>query len=191
MDAFGAEQKRSEILRLLEAVRGLRPQRLCEIGSAEGGTLFLFSRMADPAARIVSIDIAYSPARRRAFPRFAQAGQTLSCVEADSQRPETARHVQELLGGPLDFLFIDGDHRYTGVARDFELYSPRVRAGGLIGFHDIAPDSRTRFGIPTKSDVGEVPRFWSELKQRYPQCEEFIDSPEQDGYGIGLIRWGG
>jgi hypothetical protein len=33
-------------------------------------------------------------------------------------------------------LFIDGDHRYEGVRRDFEMYSPLVGAGGLIAFHD-------------------------------------------------------
>jgi len=42
-----------------------------------------------------------------------------------------------LNGEPLDFLFIDGDHTYEGVKRDFEMYSPLVRNGGIIAFHDI------------------------------------------------------
>jgi predicted O-methyltransferase YrrM len=37
----------------------------------------------------------------------------------------------------LDFLFIDGDHTYKGVKEDFEMYSPLVRKGGVIAFHDI------------------------------------------------------
>jgi cephalosporin hydroxylase len=192
VNAFAADQKRSEILRLLEMVRDLRPQRLCEIGSAEGGTLFLFAQTCDPTTHLISVDICYSAARRRWFPRFARPGQTITCVEADSHDPATVRRLRELLSGEkLDFLFIDGDHSYNGAAQDFEMYAPLVHSGGLIGFHDIVPDFRTRFGAPTKSDVGEVPRFWAELKKRYPGCEELIDDPDQDGYGIGVLHWDG
>ena len=37
---------------------------------------------------------------------------------------------------PLDFVFIDGDHSYEGVRRDWEDWSPNVRRGGLIALHD-------------------------------------------------------
>jgi hypothetical protein len=30
----------------------------------------------------------------------------------------------------VDFLFIDGDHTYEGVKKDFEMYSPLVRREG-------------------------------------------------------------
>jgi len=40
-----------------------------------------------------------------------------------------------------DLLIIDGDHSVDGVARDFELYSPLVKSGGLIIFDDYgAPE---------------------------------------------------
>ena len=35
---------------------------------------------------------------------------------------------------------IDGDHTYDGVQADFVCYSPKVRVGGLVLFHDtLAP----------------------------------------------------
>ncbi len=37
---------------------------------------------------------------------------------------------------PLDVLFIDGDHRYEAVKRDFDEWLPHVRKGGFILFHD-------------------------------------------------------
>jgi len=37
---------------------------------------------------------------------------------------------------PIDFLFIDGDHDYDAVKRDFEDWAPHLREGGIIIFHD-------------------------------------------------------
>ena len=37
----------------------------------------------------------------------------------------------------LDFVYIDGNHRYEYVKRDIELYYPKIRIGGVIGGHDI------------------------------------------------------
>ena len=57
---------------------------------------------------------------------------------------------------------------------------------GIIAFHDIVPDSFSRTGIKTSSYVGEVPKFWNEIKQDY-KYKEFIESEDQDGCGIGVI----
>jgi predicted O-methyltransferase YrrM len=99
--------------------------------------------------------------------------------------------ARALLGGkPLDFLFIDGDHRYEGAKADFELYSPLVRPGGLIAFHDICPDHKTLYGTDTGCYAGEVYRLWAELKPRF-KTEELIENAGQDGFGIGIIHWQG
>ena len=37
---------------------------------------------------------------------------------------------------PIDLLFVDGDHREEGVRADFEHWSPHVRVGGHVLFHD-------------------------------------------------------
>ena len=36
----------------------------------------------------------------------------------------------------IDFLFLDGDHRYDGVMNDLILWYPKVKRGGVIGGHD-------------------------------------------------------
>ena len=36
----------------------------------------------------------------------------------------------------IDFLFIDGDHRYEGVKRDLQLWFPKIKNGGIISGHD-------------------------------------------------------
>ena len=35
------------------------------------------------------------------------------------------------------------------------------------------------------------PRFWAEVKSRHPGARDFIEDPAQDGYGIGVLEWGG
>ena len=36
----------------------------------------------------------------------------------------------------IDLLFIDGDHSYEGVKKDFELYSKLLSPSGIISIHD-------------------------------------------------------
>lgn len=38
---------------------------------------------------------------------------------------------------PIKMLFIDADHSYEGVKKDFELFEPFVINGGLIAMHDV------------------------------------------------------
>ncbi|HOF00470.1 MAG TPA: class I SAM-dependent methyltransferase [Spirochaetota bacterium] len=37
----------------------------------------------------------------------------------------------------IDFLFIDGDHSYEGVKKDWDLYSPLLKPNSIVLFHDI------------------------------------------------------
>jgi predicted O-methyltransferase YrrM len=182
-----AWQVRSELGRLLETVRSERPQVVLEIGTALGGTLFGFAQVAAPNALLVTIDLpaggfggGYYPARGYLYRRFARGRQTIHPLLGDSHRGETVARIQKLLGGrPVDFLFVDGDHEYKGVVKDYELYAPLVRPGGLIAFHDIVPGDAEL--------VGGVPRFWEELKGSH-ETTELVESWDQQAYGIGVVR---
>lgn len=43
---------------------------------------------------------------------------------------------------PIDFLFIDASHEYEDVLRDFVDWSPHVKPGGVVAFHDVRLDAR-------------------------------------------------
>lgn len=179
-------QIRSELMELAEIIAALKPVRALEIGTARGGTLFLLCRLAAARATVISVDLphgdfgaGYSPLRIPLYKRFAGPGQTLHLIRADSHRTDTLQRVTNILRAePLDYLFIDGDHTYEGVKRDFQMYSPLVRKGGRVVFHDIAPHPQ---GLG-----GEVPRFWSEIKDQYLSREIITDST--GGYGIGVLQ---
>jgi len=62
---------------------------------------------------------------------------TIHLLKGDSQSESMVRRVKNaLISNLVDLLFIDGDHEFAGVERDFLLYSPFVRSGGLIVFDD-------------------------------------------------------
>ena len=182
-----ASQKLTELVRFLQLVRDRAPRRVCEIGTSAAGTLYALTRVAAAEAVILSVDISIPQTARTLREKLAKPGQRIVSIEGDSQSEGTKAAVEEALAGePLDVLFIDGDHSYSGVRTDFELYAPLVRPGGVIGLHDINEDYATRKGISTPAISGEVPRFWRELREQHV-TEELIADPEQDGYGIGVV----
>jgi predicted O-methyltransferase YrrM len=173
-----------ELAQLLDDVKSLHPQTVLEIGTHRGGTLYLWTRLAQPNATLISIDLpggkfggGYSPFRIPIYKKFARANQTLHLLRADSHAATTPEQTERLLAGhPIDFLFIDGDHTYDGVKNDYQMYSPLVRPGGLIVFHDIAGNY---------ADT-QVKRFWDTLTPTHPH-REYIANPGGQ-YGIGLLQ---
>jgi predicted O-methyltransferase YrrM len=182
-------QVESEISSFLDRLSALDARVIVEIGTAKGGTLLLLARSAHPHATLISVDLpdgsfgeGYPVWRIPVYRRFALPTQTLTLIRADSHLDSTRERVRTALEGrQIDLLFIDGDHSYEGVRSDFEDYSPLVRAGGLIAFHDIVE------GPPEA--VGGVPRFWKELRERLGG-EEIVADRAQGTCGIGVIRNG-
>jgi cephalosporin hydroxylase len=122
-------QIKEEILKLLELLKDMEPNVVLEIGTAEGGTLLLFTRVASSDATIISIDLpgGYPAWKIPIYKSFAREKQKIYLIRADSHSYKTLDKVKEILNGrSVDFLFIDGDHTYGGVKKDFEMYSPLV-----------------------------------------------------------------
>jgi cephalosporin hydroxylase len=191
--ARGAIQKPTELAELIALLHPRRPCSVVEIGTAGGGTLYVWCQVAHPSAIIVSIDLpggpfggGIQPAEIATLRSYGLPQQELRFLLADSHDPSTKAELEGILhDSPIEFLMIDGDHTYEGVKRDFELYSPLVAVDGLIAFHDIVPHA-TETGC-------EVDRFWNEVRQGQQHLEivdpgSEADSTSQWG-GIGLIRW--
>jgi predicted O-methyltransferase YrrM len=127
--------------------------------------------------------MAYLAAALRKIPlfrKFTRDRQQLHLMRADSHSLKTKQRVIELLDGEkLDYLFVDADHTYSGVQQDFQMYSPLVRSGGMVAFHDIVT-----YNPHTKC---EVARFWSEIKNHY-QHREFIEELNPRSPPIAVTR---
>jgi len=182
---------------LLRMIEDIRPKTILEIGTSNGGSLFLFTRVASPDALIVSIDLprgqfggGYPRSRGYLYRSFAAPGQRIRLLRADSHQVRTLESAEAALEGRnVDVLFIDGDHAYQGVKLDFEMYGPLVRDRGLIAFHDIVPTS-ARGPRPLNNDLlqgGEVPEFWAEIRHTH-ETQEFVEDWDSGRFGIGAIE---
>jgi predicted O-methyltransferase YrrM len=182
-------QVRKEITDLLKFLDSIKLKTVFEIGTMNGGTLFLFSRIASKDAVLISVDLpwakfgyGYLKCKIPMYESFVMPGQKLHLLRANSHELSTLNKLKQILNGKkVDFLFLDGDHTYNGVKKDFEMYSPIVRKGGIIAFHDIAPH-------PPETGC-DVYRFWNEVKKKHPEsCREFVEDRKQGWAGIGILE---
>ena len=177
---------KEEFVELLKIFKELNPKYILEIGTANGGSLFCFCKLARDDATIISIDLPKGPFgggypewKIPIYQAFTKQNQKIYLLRKDSHQQDTLEEVQKILNdNQLDFLFVDADHSYEGVKKDFEMYSPLVRKGGIIAFHDIAKH-------PPETGC-EVEKFWNEIKNTF-EFRELIRNVNQVGCGIGVI----
>jgi cephalosporin hydroxylase len=173
----GAIQKPRELAEFISLIIGLEPQVIVEIGVHVGGTLYAWQQIAPT---VMGVD--WAPDGPHVFDLD---GSTV--VLGNSHETKTFLAVEKCLDGrPIDCLFIDGDHSYVGVRQDYRMYSPLVRRGGVIAFHDIAPILQGQ----TNVDDIQVKRFWDEIKDE--SAVEIIDTDDHlrshiAGFGIGVL----
>ncbi len=82
----------------------------------------------------------------------------------------------------LDVLFVDGDHRYSGLKADLNNYSPLVKPGGLILVHDIVP--------MTPEKCAETCCAWEDSRLAYQEFVMQFGKPHFDlpgQFGMGMI----
>lgn len=174
-----ALQKGAELAAFLSLVADLEPQVVVEIGSDRGGTLWAWQQLPS-APRVVGVTLPDGPYGSAAMVKVNDHG--CEIVYGDSHDPATRDRLEAVLGGtPVDMLFIDGDHTFQGVKADFELFSPLVRPGGIVAFHDICdhPDHPTV----------KVKAFWDSLEWEGDREEIVVDSaPRRPWGGIGVLR---
>lgn len=66
-----------------------------------------------------------------------------TCENVDSVRhaqmfAKSDEVAQYIAANSLDYVYIDGDHRYKSVMRDIVVWWPKVRPGGILAGHDFS-----------------------------------------------------
>ena len=129
---------------------------IVELGVMHGATTALLRRVMAGDGSVTGID-PHPPGRLRvSFERWVALREVSKCPRG------TATLVRDTSHGaaagwrtPIDFLFIDADHSWSAIARDWADWTPHVIDGGLVALHD----SRS---VPGRPDADSV-RFMREV----------------------------
>ena len=112
-----------------------------QIGIAEGGSAWHARQTVDPEGTLCLIDT-YPKVLGMNLSRQI-AGRLVESVDRGRVEWIRARSDEAVKGWdrPIDFLFIDGDHAYGAVKRDWDDWNVHVKPDGVIAFHDAMLDA--------------------------------------------------
>lgn len=139
-------------LPLFKKYAALTKNIIVEIGAGYGASALMFLLYKQPKVKLYSIDrftmeeYTKPPLGANKPPQAKtcqdNVKQALSIFQKDKHYNDwqlivrDSHDVSENWKKEIDLLFIDGDHSYEGVARDFNNWFSFVRAGGIIFLHD-------------------------------------------------------
>jgi hypothetical protein len=151
-DQYLFQQVYEEILTVSYWIAGFKPHNILEIGF-KGSTFHIFSQLS--TGKKCAVDIFDDGKIKTAH--YMMYGEDFRLFINNSQTIETKNMVKDFCP-QYDLIFIDGDHTYEGVSRDFELYKDLLSPRGFVMFHDIDPEHVFRDGAG-----GQVYKFWQDL----------------------------
>ncbi len=164
---------------LLELYRRQHPVNVLEVGTYHGGTLYHWLQNAWGGTTVVSLDsYAVGVDNRPLYKQWVPVGVELVVLEGNSNTITTASEVAAY--SPFDWVMIDAGHFLEEVTRDWQLYRPMVRHGGMLVLHDILTH-------PAWPSI-EVGQLWEKIKAEYMTFEIVADrNAEWGGLGVVLL----
>jgi predicted O-methyltransferase YrrM len=165
LDSPATQVTSKELELLLKYSKGARV--IAEIGCFEGSSAAALA-VADPTVeRLYSVDPFF---RGRLGICYGELIARLHCRRSGATAVRFKKgfsfDVAPAVQDTIDFLFIDADHSYEAVSRDWKDWVPKLRKGGIVALHDCKPrsDSHSYLGsmkfydwdISRMSDVQEI-----------------------------------
>jgi MMP 1-O-methyltransferase len=115
---------------------------IVEIGSWKGrSTVWLAAGARLAGQRVHAIDRhtqSLEDPSANTLAEFLQNIEMAGVADAIEPLVMSSAEAAGIVRGPVELLFVDGDHSFDGVRRDAEIWLPRVMDGGLVMFHDVA-----------------------------------------------------
>jgi len=180
---FGMNQVEKEIKDVYNYLKSLgKLNNYMEIGTDRGGTMYYLSSLF--SGKKISVDLPQAKFGNTDYnvclrnQKLRNLIDNIHIISGDSHSIEIKEKVDKILEGEkIDVLFIDGDHTYEGVKKDYEMYKDFVKDNGLILFHDI---NDSQYHREKNCYVG---KFWNELNGRKIEFNE-----KQTWAGIGVLE---
>ena len=176
-------QRREELDSFKRLLRTQEVRAYLEIGAREGDTFHEVMLALAPGSRGIAVDLpgarwGKSNSRHllgRALRDLTGRGYRVHAILGDSHDEAIIAEVRK--HAPFDAVFIDADHSYSAVLRDWLTYGALAP---LVAFHDIdGIGQHTKDGTPV-----EVPELWADLEARFAS-KRFVCA--ERGMGIGVL----
>ncbi len=149
---------------LLQAYAEKAQRVIVEIGAAYGGSSLNFLLSKNPHVRVYSIDpfivdsmASFQATKEKCVTHVSKALADASLKNRIQDWTVLADYSYNVVRDwqePIDVIFIDGDHTYDAVRKDFEDWLPHVVDGGYILFHDSCKEQGTPEGTYNKGWPG-------------------------------------
>ncbi|MEK6285612.1 MAG: class I SAM-dependent methyltransferase [Acidobacteriota bacterium] len=153
IDGWLSPREAIQLYRIAASIESTAPV-ICEIGSWLGRSSYILAKAIearldglvycvdpfDGSGDAASEKVYRSQMERHELPLEAEF-QTNMARHGVSTRirqvKKTSQDALDFVPKELDLLFIDGDHSFDMVLKDYEAWAPRVKPGGWIAFHDV------------------------------------------------------
>lgn len=122
----------AETALLVASCIGIKDVQVLEIGTARGRTTTTLATVVRPFnGRVTTVDILNNPIAGHDIPYGMF--DTIKTIRVDPVSPD----YRPLQVCKYNMIFIDGDHSYEAVIKDYELAKSLVADNGIILFHDV------------------------------------------------------
>lgn len=168
-------------------IRNIRPENILVIGSQRGYVPAICGLACkdEGYGSVDFVDAGYSTDEPHAWGGLG----IWKTAKSDYWKPINCEKIITLYNVRLDefktkkiydYIYIDGDHSYEGVKKDFEICKKILKLGGYMTFHDVSVEKDTQYG---KCGVKD---FWNDLKKDVSEskCFEFMEFPYSAGLGF-------
>lgn len=170
IEKYRPPQNVIELNKLLGYVSDLSPNVVLQVGIENGKFLTIMDELFHPEL-MIGVDASSEKNHSSA-----------TMITGDVLHLDTYQKVLETLGEKkVDFLFLSHDRTWAGMKKEYQMFSPLVRKGGIIAMDSIRQNS------PAYNMAGiETWRVWTSIiRDNRLKYFEFWDIGN-NGYGPGI-----